>query len=97
MNRHQLTEALAAANGLTYKQAAEFLASTFEIIMRQLCAGQTVTLTGFGTFRVSQRRARGGVDPRDPNKRIQIPAVKIPAFTAGKPFKETIRGADKQS
>ena len=51
----------------------------------------SVTITGFGTFRVSERAARSGVNPRNPEQKIQIPAMKLPAFKAGKSFKDAVR------
>lgn len=91
MNKQELIEAIADTTGLTKKTVTEVMEAMIRIIVRQLKSSVKVTMTGFGTFRVSSRRARSGVSPRDPQQRIQIPAVKIPAFTAGKTFKDLIR------
>lgn len=91
MNRQELIEAVAAKLGITQKAAGDFLEGTIAVITQELKSGNQVTVTGFGTFRVSERKARSGVLPRDPNTRIQIPALKVPAFTAGKTFKDSIR------
>ena len=62
-----------------------------EIITKDLKKGNNVVLTGFGTFRVSKRAARTGVNPRNPSEKIKIPAMKVPAFKAGKALKEAVR------
>ncbi|MEM2936709.1 MAG: HU family DNA-binding protein, partial [Candidatus Bathyarchaeia archaeon] len=48
-----------------------------------------VTLVGFGTFSVLQRKARKGRNPRT-GKEINIPAKKVPKFTAGKELKDAV-------
>jgi DNA-binding protein HU-beta len=49
-----------------------------------------IILTGFGTFRVSKRAAREGINPQT-KERLQIPAMSVPKFTAGKALKEAVR------
>jgi DNA-binding protein HU-beta len=61
------------------------------LITSELKKGGTVTITGFGTFRVSKRAARTGVNPRNPSQKIKIPAMKLPAFKAGKSLKDSVR------
>ncbi|HBH46667.1 MAG: hypothetical protein A2445_02545 [Candidatus Jacksonbacteria bacterium RIFOXYC2_FULL_44_29] len=56
-----------------------------------LKSGGEVTLTGFGTFSVSHRKARVGVNPQNPTQKIQIPAMKVPKFKPGKALKEAVR------
>ena len=53
--------------------------------------GEDVSITGFGTFTVSQRKARTGVNPQNPSVKVQIPAMKVPKFEAGKSLKEAVR------
>jgi nucleoid DNA-binding protein len=60
-------------------------------VTKELKKGKTVNITGFGTFRVSKRAARAGVNPRNPSQRIKIPAMNIPAFKAGKSLKDAVR------
>ncbi len=50
----------------------------------------SVTLVGFGTFRVSKRKARTGRNPRT-NQPIKIPAAKVPKFTPGKALKDAVK------
>ena len=91
MNRQELIDALAERLGLSKRLVAEMLEGLIGIITAELKKGNDVTVTGFGTFRVSQRAARSGVSPRDPSQRIEIPALKVPAFRAGKTLKDAIR------
>lgn len=91
MNRQELIDALAAKLGLSKRLVTEVLEGLIATITEELKQGKNVTVTGFGTFRVSKRAARSGVSPRDPNQRIEIPALKVPAFRAGKTLKDAIR------
>jgi len=63
----------------------------WNIITKSLKRGEEVALTGFGTFSISQRKARTGINPRNPSQKIQIPAMKAPKFKAGKPLKEAVK------
>ncbi|MFH0776209.1 MAG: HU family DNA-binding protein [Patescibacteria group bacterium] len=91
MNRQELIDALAAKLGLSKRLVTEVLEGLIATITSELKQGKNVTVTGFGTFRVSKRAARSGVSPRNPNQRIEIPALKVPAFRAGKTLKDSIR------
>lgn len=91
MTKQDLINAAAQQAGITKKAAAMALDVVLEAITTSLKKGQSVTLTGFGTFRVSKRAARTGVNPRNPNQKIKIPAMKLPAFKAGKTLKDAVR------
>lgn len=91
MTKQDLVAGAAQKTGVTKKAAGEVLDTMIEMITKSLKKGETVTITGFGTFRVSKRAARKGVNPRKPSEIIKIPAMKLPAFKAGKTLKEAIR------
>jgi nucleoid DNA-binding protein len=91
MNRQELINAIADKLCISKRLTTEVLEGLITVITEELKKGDSVTITGFGTFRVSHRTARGGVSPRDPNQRIEIPALKVPDFRAGKTFKDSIR------
>lgn len=91
MTKQDLINAAAQAAGVTKKAVAEVLDSIIEIITGSLKKGDNVTITGFGTFRISKRAARTGVNPRNPGEKIKIPAMKLPAFKAGKSLKDAVR------
>ena len=61
-----------------------------EEITSSIKSGSKVALTGFGTFKTSARAAREGINPQTKAK-IQIPAMTVPKFTAGKALKEAVK------
>lgn len=91
MTKQALVAAAAMKAGVTKKAAADVLEGMINLITSELKKGSTVTVTGFGTFRVSKRAARMGVNPRNPSEKIKIPAMKLPAFKAGKSLKDAVR------
>lgn len=91
MTKQDLIAAAANAAGITKKAAAAALEAVLGEITKSLQKGKNVTITGFGTFRVSSRAARTGVNPRNPSEKIKIPAMKVPAFKAGKSLKDAVR------
>jgi len=60
-------------------------------VIDQLQQGEDVTLAGFGSFSARERSARMGVNPQNPSERIQIPAVTVPKFKAGKNLKDSLK------
>lgn len=86
MNKEGLVEHVAGATGETRKQVSQVLDAILAGITDALKREEKVTLVGFGTFQVRTRAARDGRNPRTGEK-IQIPARKVPAFTAGKDLK----------
>ena len=91
MTKQDLINAAAQATGVTKRTSSEVLEAVLAHITKSLKKGENVTVTGFGTFRVSKRAKRMGVNPRNPGERIQIPAMKLPAFKAGKSLKDAVR------
>lgn len=91
MTKQDLINAAAQSAGVTKKAASEVLDAIISAITKSLKKGENVTITGFGTFRTSKRAARTGVNPRNPSQKIKIPAMKLPAFKAGKSLKDAVR------
>ncbi len=91
MNKAELAEKLAAKIGLSKKQAEDALNTFTDLVTEALKAGGEVTLTGFGTFSAKHRSARTGVNPQNPSEKIQIPAVTVPKFKAGKALKDALK------
>ena len=89
MNKTELIAAVAEKSGLSKKDAEKALSATIETIIDAVKADDKVQLVGFGTFEQRQRNARTGCDPRTGNT-IEIPASKVPAFKAGKAFKDIV-------
>ncbi len=91
MNKTELIEALADKTGLAKSEAEKAISAFVEIVTEQLKAGGEVTLTGFGSFMAKRREARMGVNPQNPTEKIQIPAVTVPKFKAGKSLKDALK------
>lgn len=91
MTKQDLVAHAASHAGVTKKDAGAVLDAVLEAVTKSLKKGENVTVTGFGTFRVSKRAARTGVNPRNPGEKIKIPAMKLPAFKAGKSLKDAVR------
>ena len=89
MNKSELIDAVASAADLTKASAGRAVDATVAAITATLKSGDTVTLIGFGTFKVSKRAAREGRNPRT-GATLKIAARKAPAFTAGKALKEAV-------
>ncbi len=90
MKKQDLIKAIATAAGLSQDAAAKSLKAFIDVVTKALKKGDTVGITGFGTFRVANRKARMGVNPQNPKQKIKIAASKSPSFKAGKTFKESI-------
>ncbi|MFZ2192684.1 MAG: HU family DNA-binding protein [Candidatus Moraniibacteriota bacterium] len=90
MNKDALVSAISEKTDLSKKDVEMTLETMIEVITKSLKSGEKVTMTGFGTFKVSNRAAREGINPQTKAK-IQIPAMTVPKFTAGKALKEAVK------
>ena len=90
MNKSELIDAIAAKANLSKKDAKAALEATLEAVSESLKAGDAVQLIGFGTFKVNERAARTGRNPRT-GEEIKIAAAKIPAFVAVKSLKDLVK------
>jgi DNA-binding protein HU-beta len=91
LNKIELAEKMAEKLGVTKKQAEDMLNVFEEVVTDALQHGSEVTLTGFGSFMTKRREARMGVNPQKPGEKIQIPAVTVPKFKAGKSLKDALK------
>ncbi len=89
MNKTELVAAVAEKANLSKKDAEAAVAAVIASVEGALKAGDKVQLVGFGTFEVRERSARQGRNPQT-GKTVEIPASKVPAFKAGKAFKDAI-------
>ncbi len=89
MNKSELVDAIAAKASVPKKTADATLTTVLEAIVEAVSAGDKVSLVGFGSFEPRQRQAREGRNPKT-GKTMTIPATKVPAFSAGKLFKEKV-------
>ena len=89
MTKADLIEKMAEASGCTKACAGKALNGAIEAITKAVKKGDKVSLVGFGTFSQSKRKARKGRNPRT-GETIKIAAAKLPKFSAGKTFKDTV-------
>lgn len=94
INKEALVEMTANKVGQTKKEIEVVVDSIVDIIMDALHQDRKVTIAGFGTFKVTHRAAREGINPQT-KERITIQAVNTPKFTAGKRLKEAVRSQKK--
>ena len=80
---------MANSTGLNQTQSAEALQSFIDTVISQLRSGSEVKVIGFGTFKVSKRKATTGRNPRT-GEPIDIPASNQPKFSAGKALKQGV-------
>lgn len=90
INKDGLVGAISTKTELSKKDVEMVIDGMVEEVTKALKSGDKVTLTGFGTFKVSNRAAREGINPQTKAK-LQIPAMTVPKFTAGKALKEAVR------
>lgn len=89
MNKQELVASMAEKSQLTKKDAEAALKAFVDSVQEALVNGDKVQLIGFGTFETRERAAREGRNPRT-KETITIPASVVPAFKAGKEFKEKV-------
>jgi DNA-binding protein HU-beta len=89
MNKGELVDRISQKATVTKKQADAVLSAAIETIMEAVSEGDKVTLVGFGSFERRERKEREGRNPKTGEK-MSIPATKVPAFSAGKLFKEKV-------
>ena len=90
MNKGELIDNVASEIGVTKKEAKKAVECVFETITNCLAKGDAVRLVGFGTFGARKRAARMARNPRTGEK-IQVKAMNVPFFKAGKELKEKVK------
>jgi len=89
MNKKELVAAIAEDAELTKEKSEQVVDKLFMHIEKSLKHGAEVRIPGFGTFKVSHRAARTGLNPQT-KKPIELPATTVPRFTAAKNLKEAV-------
>ena len=90
MNKTELIAQVAAKAELSKKDAEKAVVAALDTITDVLKSGGKVQIIGFGTFETRKREARVGKNPQT-GAEVQIPACKVPAFKAGKAFKDLLK------
>ena len=89
MNKTELIDHVADKANLTKTQMQDALTALLETIIQVVADGDKVTLIGFGTFEPKVRSAREGRNPKTGDT-VQIPAARVPSFSAGKTFRDAV-------
>ena len=89
MNKNELVSAIAEQSGLSKVDSKRALEAFEEAVTASLAKGESVTLVGFGTFSVSRREERNGVNPST-GKAIKIAAKNVAKFKAGAKLAEVV-------
>lgn len=90
MNKSELVNSLSEETQFSKKDVARVIDSLARIVQRTLKKGDKLQWAGFGTFTVSKRPARKGINPST-KERIDLPEIHVPRFKAGKNLRETVR------
>jgi DNA-binding protein HU-beta len=91
MTKAELIEAMAQKENLPRAQVERMVHHMLDTILATMKGGGEVVFTGFGSFMAKQRASRMGVNPKTGEK-IQIPAMTVPKFKAGKAMKDALKG-----
>ncbi len=89
MNKTELVAAIADQAELSKKDAEKALKAFVDVVTDELKKGERIQLVGFGSFEVTERAAREGINPLT-KKPMSIPASKAPKFKAGKALKDAV-------
>jgi DNA-binding protein HU-beta len=90
MNKGELIEAVAQNTGESKATAEKMVNETLDVIVAGVVGTGKVSITGFGTFEARDRAARTARNPQT-GAEIQVKATRVPAFKAGKAFKDAVK------
>lgn len=90
MNKDQLFDKIVDKTSYPKKQVKKCVEGVLDVIIETLKNGEKVDLVGFGGFRVVERKARKGVNPRT-GKEMKIKSVKVAKFRAGRRLKQSVK------
>ena len=91
MTKQEFVSEVARRSQLTSRDAGKAVDAFLDTITDTLKRGGEVSFTGFGKFTTQQRAAREGVNPRNPSEKVQIPAARVPKFSAGSSLKSAVK------
>lgn len=89
MTKADLVEEVAKSAELSKKEAEKIVNTVLESVTQALHDGDKIELRGFGSFRLRERKARIGRNPKT-GETVHVPPKKVPYFKAGKELKELI-------
>ena len=92
MNKQEFVVEVAKRSQLDRRDAGKAVDAILDTITDTLRSGGEVAFTGFGKFQTQERKARMGVNPRNPTEKVHIPAARVPKFSAGSALKSAVKG-----
>jgi DNA-binding protein HU-beta len=91
VTKQEFVDKVASKANLSRRDAAAAVDAFLDSITDALRGGDDVAFTGFGKFTTQHRKARQGVNPRNPSQKVQIPASTVPKFSAGSQLKQAVK------
>ena len=91
MTKQEFVDKVASKANLSRRDASAAVDAFLDSITDALRGGDDVSFTGFGKFTTQHRKARQGVNPRNPSQKVQIPASTVPKFSAGSQLKQAVK------
>jgi DNA-binding protein HU-beta len=91
VTKQQFVDRVASKANLSRRDAAAAVDAFLDSITDALRSGDDVAFTGFGKFSTQHRKARQGVNPRNPTEKVHIPAATVPKFSAGSQLKQAVK------
>lgn len=87
LTKAELVNEVARATHVTRKEADAMVSAILDGMVESLRRGEKIELRGFGSFRIRQRNARTGRNPRT-GARVHVPAKRIPYFKPGRDLRQ---------
>jgi DNA-binding protein HU-beta len=91
VTKQEFVDKVASRANLSRRDASAAVDAFLDSITDALKSGDDVAFTGFGKFTTQFRKARQGVNPRNPTEKVQIPASTVPKFSAGSQLKTAVK------
>jgi DNA-binding protein HU-beta len=91
VTKQEFVDRVASKANLSRRDASAAVDAFLDSITDALRGGDDVSFTGFGKFTTQHRKARQGVNPRNPSQKVQIPASTVPKFSAGSQLKQAVK------
>ena len=91
MTKQEFVDRVASKANMSRREAADAVDAVLDSISDVLKGGGEINFTGFGKFSTQHRKARQGVNPRNPSEKVNIPAATVPKFSAGSQLKQAVK------
>lgn len=95
MNKGDLVAEVSAVANVSKRIATDVVDAIFASVVREVARNNKVTIAGFGSFEKRLRAPRTARNPQTGEK-LKLPATSVPAFRAGKEFKDAVAGKKRR-